>query len=112
MSESFGFKDGDIKLVSKKGELIDVTSQIIEGMNDYINKRRRKPPKVDERKYKGRKFINIRSDTYGVETIDEFDTMKEARKMLKEYRAVYRKHGTPVWISQRPDNTWYKDEDE
>jgi hypothetical protein len=62
---------------------------------------------VDKRKYKGRRFINVRSDTYGVETIDEFDTVKEAREMLKEYSLVYRGTGMPVWISQRPDATWY-----
>jgi hypothetical protein len=60
----------------------------------------------DKRKYKGRKFINIYTNTYGVETIDEFDTLKEAREMMKEYRLAYRGMGIPMWISQRPDATW------
>lgn len=80
-------------------------------MDYYTVPTKRKPPKVDKRKYQGKKFINIRSDTYGVETIDEFDTRQEAVAMLKEYRLVYRDTGMPVWISQRPDKTWYKEND-
>ncbi len=65
---------------------------------------------IDTRKYQGKQFINIQTDTYGVETIDEFDTVKEANEMLIEYRLVYT--STPVYISQRPDDTWYKESDD
>ena len=47
------------------------------------------------------KYINIKS-VYGVETIDEFETLKEARLMLKEYRMIY----SEVWISQRCTKDW------
>lgn len=89
-------------------ELIDVMSAI---EKRYAPKTESKPPKVDKRKYKGKRFINIRSETYGIETIDEFDTLKEAREMLSEYRLVYRNNPVEMWISQRPDNTWYGDGD-
>ena len=32
------------------------------------------------------KYINIKTTAYGVETVDEFGTHKEARAMLKEYQ--------------------------
>ena len=35
------------------------------------------------------------------ETIDEFETLKEAKEMLKEYRLAYRGTGFSLWISQR-----------
>ena len=66
----------------------------------------------DTRKYKGKRFINIRSDAYGVETVDECDTSLEAYGLLREYRLVYWGTGIPVWISQRPDNTWYGENDD
>jgi len=51
------------------------------------------------------KYINIKS-VYGVETIDEFETIKEAIKMLKEYQLsnTY----SNLYISQRHDKTWHK----
>ena len=60
------------------------------------------------RKYGGKQFINIDTEQYGTETIDEFDTPAEAREMMKEYRLVYKGSGITPWISQRPDDTWYK----
>jgi len=32
-----------------------------------------------------KRYIQLKGD-YGLETVDEFDTYKEAREMLKEYR--------------------------
>lgn len=40
-----------------------------------------------------------------IETIDEFETRKEARAMLKEYRLCM---PGPVWISQRACKGWNK----
>ena len=40
------------------------------------------------------------------ETIDEFETLKETRKMLKEYRLAYMGTGFSLWISQRPCKDW------
>lgn len=59
----------------------------------------------DKRKYQGKKFINFQCDNLPVETVDEFDTFKEARAMLKEYRLV---GGGYYWISQRPTKDWYR----
>lgn len=47
-----------------------------------------------------------RKDAYGLETVDQFESRKEARGMLKNYRAsdpfaVY-------YISQRPCKHWKK----
>jgi len=46
-------------------------------------------------------YINIKS-SYGIETIDEFETRKEAREMLIEYRMIY----AIVYISQRCTRDW------
>jgi len=48
-------------------------------------------------------YINRRGDGY-LETVDEFDTYKEAKAMLKEYRMSDR-HGE-FWISQRACKGW------
>ena len=47
------------------------------------------------------RYINIKSN-YGIETIDEFETRKEARLMLIEYLMIY----SNVWISQRCTRDW------
>jgi hypothetical protein len=49
------------------------------------------------------KYIQ-RKDKHGLETIDEFETMKEAREMVKEYRiadpyAFY-------YVSSQPCKEW------
>jgi len=49
----------------------------------------------------GTRYINIRYNGE-VETVDQFDTMKEAREMVKEYNMVQPGH----YISQRCTNDW------
>jgi len=49
------------------------------------------------------KYINFKGP-YGTETIDEFETMKEARTNLKEYRISDRSH--TYHISQRCTKEW------
>ncbi len=39
-----------------------------------------------------------------VETIDEFDTRKEAREMLGEYQMAF--HGGDIYLSNRCTNDW------
>jgi hypothetical protein len=48
-------------------------------------------------------YINIKS-RWGIETVDEFETYKEARKMLKEYRIsdTYNYY----YISQKCTKDW------
>ena len=51
-------------------------------------------------------YINGKCDN-DTETIDAFDTRKEALTMLAEYRIAYR--GTPgytLWISERATKEW------
>lgn len=43
-----------------------------------------------------------------VETVDEFDTHKEARETIKEYRASIG-HGIEYWISNRACKQWHED---
>ena len=50
------------------------------------------------------KYINIRG-SWGVETIGEFETMKEARAMIIEYRLAY-PIGSEIWTSQRCTKDW------
>lgn len=40
------------------------------------------------------------------ETIDEFETRKEARRMIAEYRLAYQGSGFELWLSRRPCNAW------
>jgi hypothetical protein len=47
-------------------------------------------------------YINAKTD-HGTETIDEFESYKEAREMLAEYRMAY---NMPVWISSRSTKAW------
>lgn len=54
-------------------------------------------------------YINIREGSGPVETIDEFDTMSEARRCLGEYRMIYNGagfEGWSVWLSSRCTNDW------
>ena len=48
-------------------------------------------------------YINTKEYGY-VETVDEFETIKEARKMLKEYRMA--SPGMNYYLSQRSTKTW------
>lgn len=61
----------------------------------------------DTRKYKGKRFINFQAESCDPETVDEFDTLKEAREAYKEYRLSYGPWGR-LWISQRPIGDWYE----
>jgi hypothetical protein len=49
------------------------------------------------------KYIQ-RKDSYSLETVDEFETKKEAREMLKEYRMSDR--SAEYYISQRACKDW------
>ncbi len=52
--------------------------------------------------YINRKSVN--HPAYGVETVDEFNSFKEAKGMLREYRlADYSAH---YYISQRSTKEW------
>lgn len=45
-----------------------------------------------------------RRDSFGLETVDEFDTRKEARAMLTEYRVS--DPSASFYISRRPCKAW------
>ncbi len=49
-------------------------------------------------------YINYRTSA-GVETVDQFDTRKEARAMLTEYVLAYQP-GANLYISTRPTRAW------
>lgn len=49
------------------------------------------------------KYIQ-RRDEYGVETVDEFETMKEAREMIVEYKMS--DPSASYYISQRSCKDW------
>jgi hypothetical protein len=49
------------------------------------------------------KYIQ-RKDESQLETVDEFETLKEAREMLKEYRLA--EPGVYYYISSRPCKAW------
>lgn len=51
------------------------------------------------------KYINRKAD-YGreIETVDEFETAREAKKMLVEYRIA--DPAGNYWISSRPTKRW------
>lgn len=48
-----------------------------------------------------------RRDAHGLETVDEFDTRREARAMLAEYRLAD-PAGT-YYLSSRPCKAWRRD---
>lgn len=50
-------------------------------------------------------YINITSGR-DVETIDEFDTWKEARRMIAEYRLVYQGTEYRAYLSRRSTKAW------
>ena len=45
-------------------------------------------------------YINMRTSE-GVETVDEFETWKEARAMIAEYRLAYGALGGALYLSSR-----------
>lgn len=50
-------------------------------------------------------YINIKTED-GIETIDEFETAKEANKMIKEYYLVYQGTGYSPYMSSRCTKDW------
>jgi len=48
-------------------------------------------------------YINMKTPD-GVETVDEFPTRSEARKMLKEYNQAF--NGAYLYTSQRATKEW------
>lgn len=52
---------------------------------------------------RGVRYINRRGDGY-TETVDEFDTEKEARAMLREYQMS--DPTGELWVSRRPIKGW------
>jgi hypothetical protein len=50
-------------------------------------------------------YINIKKGRE-VETIDEFETRKEANQMLSEYLLAYRGMGYDVYLSTRKTIDW------
>lgn len=52
------------------------------------------------------RYINIREGSGPVETIDEFEDVKEARRCLKEYRMSYQGTGYDCWLSSRSTKDW------
>jgi len=56
----------------------------------------------------GMKAYIQRKDQYQLETVDEFDTQKEARAMLKEYRMS--DNSAQYYISSRPCKAWRDDQ--
>ncbi len=50
-----------------------------------------------------KRYIQLKGDYGTLETVDEFDSYKEARKMLKEYRMM---SGGYYYISQRACAGW------
>ena len=51
------------------------------------------------------KYVNIRQNGE-VETVDEFETWKEARDMIAEYRTAYQGTGISPYLSQRATKEW------
>ena len=49
-------------------------------------------------------YINLKTSGT-VETIDEFETRKEANRMLIEYRVAF--GPCDLYVSSRCDNTWH-----
>ena len=49
-------------------------------------------------------YINIK-DNNEVETLDEFETYKEAKEMLKEYK-IASNYYSVAYLSQRCTNNW------
>ena len=51
-------------------------------------------------------YINMRQDNT-VETVDQFETRKEAREMLTEYQMAFPQE---LWISNRATKEWRDDQ--
>lgn len=51
-------------------------------------------------------YINVKDSDGDVETIDEFETYKEAVAMAIEYRLVYQGSGMTPYMSQRSTKDW------
>jgi len=53
-------------------------------------------------------YINGKYQNQETETVDEFETRKEAKEMIKEYRLAYGP-GWSLWLSQRSTKDWRED---
>ena len=53
-------------------------------------------------------YINFEHPQWGKETVDEFDSLKEARTALKEYNQLYVEDGH-YYLSRRPCANWKDD---
>jgi len=51
-------------------------------------------------------YINIKTSQHSTETIDQFETRKEAREMLREYRIAYKETGLNLYLSTRSTKQW------
>ena len=49
-------------------------------------------------------YINAKS-IYGIETIDQLESSKEAKEMIKEYRIAFGSNFN-LYLSQRSTNEW------
>ena len=54
-------------------------------------------------------YINGKYQNQETETVDQFETRKEAKEMIKEYRIAYGPEWS-LWLSQRSTNDWRKKE--
>ena len=54
------------------------------------------------------KYINTKTKEFGVDTIDQFETYKEAREMLKEYNML----SGHYYISSRCTKEWWERQQE
>ena len=54
------------------------------------------------------KYIQRKSQGYPLETVDEYETMKEARAMVKEYRLA--DTSATYYVSSRPCKAWREEE--
>jgi len=53
-------------------------------------------------------YINGKYQNHDTETIDQFETYREAREMLREYRVAFG-YEYSLWLSQRSTREWRKE---
>jgi predicted kinase len=51
-------------------------------------------------------YHNMRTPNGAIETIDAFETRKEAKETLADARMAYRHTGYVIYLSQRPTKEW------
>lgn len=52
-------------------------------------------------------YINMKNRDGSRETVDEFDTLREAKEMLSEYRMAF--YGENLYLSARCCKNWRED---